>query len=160
MMAIGMPMFIYVLWSAPIRPCLYWLVGNIVSFTQQFLINRWTATDEDESPPSTGKSNASGKKPSSPLAAAHSHDMNDVPQQAGEFLESVFNSTGLELGVTVRARLTGPVLDIDGEDAELLQAQTGELLEALQHLVNRVYGRGLEGNGVWCATFEVSRYAS
>jgi len=71
--------------------------------------------------------------------------MNDVPHQAGEFLESVFNSTGLELGVTVRAGLTGPVLDIDGEDAELLQAQTGELLEALQHLVNQIFGRGLEG---------------
>ena len=71
--------------------------------------------------------------------------MNDVPQQAGEFLESVFNSTGLELGVTVRAGLTGPVLDIDGADAELLQLQTGELLEALQHLVNQVYGRDLEG---------------
>jgi len=71
--------------------------------------------------------------------------MNDVPQQAGEFLDSVFNSTGLELGVTVRAGLTGPVLDIDGEDAELLQAQTGELLEALQHLVNQIFGRGLEG---------------
>jgi spoIIIJ-associated protein len=71
--------------------------------------------------------------------------MNEVPQQAGEFLESVFNSTGLELGVTVRAGLTGPVLDIDGDDAELLQAQTGELLEALQHLVNQVFGRGLEG---------------
>ena len=71
--------------------------------------------------------------------------MNEVPQQAGEFLESVFNSTGLELGVTVRTGLTGPVLDIDGEDAELLQAQTGELLESLQHLVNQVFGRGLEG---------------
>lgn len=71
--------------------------------------------------------------------------MKDVPHQAGEFLESVFNSTGLELGVTVRAGLTGPVLDIDGEDAELLQAQTGELLEALQHLVNQIFGRGLEG---------------
>ena len=70
--------------------------------------------------------------------------MNYVPQQAGEFLESVFNSTGLELGVTVRAGLTGSVLDIDGEDAELLQAQTGELLEELQHLVNQVFGRGLE----------------
>jgi spoIIIJ-associated protein len=70
--------------------------------------------------------------------------MNDVPQKAGEFLESVFNSTGLELGVTVRTGLTGPVLDIDGDDAELLQTQTGELLEAFQHLVNQVFGRGLE----------------
>jgi YidC/Oxa1 family membrane protein insertase len=67
MMAIGMPMFmLYVLWSAPSGLVLYWLVGNIVGFTQQFLINRWTATDEDETPPTTGKSNAGGgKKPPS-----------------------------------------------------------------------------------------------
>ena len=50
MMAIGMPLFmLYVLWSAPSGLVLYWLVGNIVGFTQQFLINRWTNTDGDES---------------------------------------------------------------------------------------------------------------
>lgn len=70
---------------------------------------------------------------------------NDAPQQAGQFLESIFNATGLHLEVEVKAGLTGPVLDIDGQDAELLQSQTGELLEALQHLVNQVYGRSLEG---------------
>ena len=48
MMAIGMPLFmLYILWSAPSGLVLYWLVGNIVGFTQQFLINRWTTTDED-----------------------------------------------------------------------------------------------------------------
>jgi spoIIIJ-associated protein len=39
----------------------------------------------------------------------------------------------------------GEVLDIEGKDAELLQAQTGELLEALQHLINQVFGRSLAG---------------
>jgi YidC/Oxa1 family membrane protein insertase len=69
MMAIGMPMFmLYVLWSAPSGLVLYWLVGNIVGFTQQFLINRFTATDEDETPPTTGKSNA-GKKPATSIVA-------------------------------------------------------------------------------------------
>jgi YidC/Oxa1 family membrane protein insertase len=49
MMAIGMPLFmLYVLWGAPSGLLVYWLVGNIVGFTQQFLINRWTKTDEDE----------------------------------------------------------------------------------------------------------------
>lgn len=49
MMAIGMPLFmLYVLWSAPSGLVLYWLVGNIVGFTQQFLINRWTKSDDDE----------------------------------------------------------------------------------------------------------------
>lgn len=70
--------------------------------------------------------------------------MSDIPKQAGEFLESVFESTGLQLGVTLRAGISGPILDIDGNDAELLQSQTGELLEALQHLINQVYGRSLE----------------
>ena len=72
--------------------------------------------------------------------------MSDVPQQAGEFLKSIFESTGLDLTVSVRPGLTGPVLDIDGSDAELLQIQTGELLEALQHLVNQVYGRSMTGS--------------
>lgn len=54
MMAIGMPIFmLYILWSAPSGLVLYWLVGNIVGFSQQFLINYWTKSDDDEveSPP-------------------------------------------------------------------------------------------------------------
>jgi YidC/Oxa1 family membrane protein insertase len=51
MMAIGMPVFmLYILWSAPSGLVLYWLVGNIVGFSQQFLINRWTKTEEEEVP--------------------------------------------------------------------------------------------------------------
>ena len=51
MMAIGMPLFmLYVLWSAPSGLVLYWLVGNIVGFTQQFLINHWTKSDDEEVP--------------------------------------------------------------------------------------------------------------
>lgn len=58
MMAIGMPVFmLYILWSAPSGLVLYWLVGNIVGFTQQFFINRWTKTDDDqvETPPPVKK---------------------------------------------------------------------------------------------------------
>jgi YidC/Oxa1 family membrane protein insertase len=71
MMAVGMPLFmLYVLWSAPSGLVLYWLVGNIVGFTQQFLINRWTKTDEDETPPADGKKDPrGGKKPATPLVA-------------------------------------------------------------------------------------------
>lgn len=53
MMAIGMPVFmLYVLWGAPSGLLLYWLVGNIVGFSQQFLINHLTASEGDEQPPS------------------------------------------------------------------------------------------------------------
>ena len=71
--------------------------------------------------------------------------MTEVSQQAAEFLENVFEMTGLQLRVTVKQGITGEVLDIEGHDAELLQSQTGELLEALQHLINQVFGRSLQG---------------
>jgi len=49
MMAIGMPMFmLYILWRAPSGLLLYWLVGNIVGFAQQFVINKWTQSGPDE----------------------------------------------------------------------------------------------------------------
>jgi YidC/Oxa1 family membrane protein insertase len=55
MMAVGMPLFmLYILWSAPAGLLLYWLVGNIVGFTQQFLINHLTKSVDDEKPPVEG----------------------------------------------------------------------------------------------------------
>jgi spoIIIJ-associated protein len=71
--------------------------------------------------------------------------MSEVSQQAAEFLENVFEKTGLQLRVAVKQGIGGEVLDIEGKDAELLQQQTGELLEALQHLINQVFGRSLTG---------------
>jgi spoIIIJ-associated protein len=72
--------------------------------------------------------------------------MTEVSQQAAEFLENVFEKTGLHLRVGVKQGIAGEVLDIEGADADLLQAQTGELLEALQHLINQVFGRSLTGS--------------
>lgn len=71
--------------------------------------------------------------------------MTEVSQQAAQYLEDVFEATGLQLRVAVKPSVGGEVLDIEGKDAELLQAQTGELLEALQHLINQVFGRSLVG---------------
>jgi len=63
MMAIGMPVFmLYVLWSAPSGLVLYWLVGNIVGFSQQFLINRWTKSDDEEVPAPPAKGTSGRKK--------------------------------------------------------------------------------------------------
>src|SRR5712671_2187880 len=66
MMAIGMPLFmLYILWSAPAGLLLYWLVGNIVGFIQQFLINKLT---KEETPPPDEK--AAKKKPPKKLNPA------------------------------------------------------------------------------------------
>lgn len=72
--------------------------------------------------------------------------MEDVSRQAADFLAEVFRLSGLRLDVRVKQGQIGPILDFEGDDAELLQSQTGELLEAIQHLVNQVYLRNLEGN--------------
>ena len=69
--------------------------------------------------------------------------MEDAWQQAATFLEDIFARTDLELRVAVKRRSTGSVLDIEGADSELLQSQTGELLEAVQHLLNQIFGRQL-----------------
>jgi len=70
--------------------------------------------------------------------------MQDTHQQAADFLATIFAQTGLKLGVSLKETTSGPVVDIDGPDAELLQAEGGELLEALQHLLNQAFGRNLE----------------
>jgi YidC/Oxa1 family membrane protein insertase len=71
MMAIGMPLFmLYILWSAPSGLVLYWLVGNIVGFSQQFVINRWTNSDSDEGPQAPESRGSGGRKKSpAPIAA-------------------------------------------------------------------------------------------
>jgi YidC/Oxa1 family membrane protein insertase len=52
MMAIGMPLFmLYMLWGAPSGLLVYWLVGNLVGFSQQFIINRLTKSSDDPEPP-------------------------------------------------------------------------------------------------------------
>lgn len=71
--------------------------------------------------------------------------MEDVWQQSANFLERIFDSTRLDLHVEIKRRATGTVLDINGPDSGLLQTQTGELLEALQHLLNQIFGRHLPG---------------
>jgi YidC/Oxa1 family membrane protein insertase len=63
MMAIGMPVFmLYILWSAPSGLLLYWLVGNIVGFSQQFLINKLTQSGDDAPPPAEQPGKRSSKK--------------------------------------------------------------------------------------------------
>ncbi len=67
MMAIGMPLFmLYVLWGAPSGLLLYWLVGNIVGFSQQFIINRLTRSEDDEPPPADQKTKTSKKRVGAP----------------------------------------------------------------------------------------------
>jgi YidC/Oxa1 family membrane protein insertase len=52
MMAIGMPlMMIWIFWSSPSGLLVYWLVSNIVGFSQQLVINRMIKSGDDNDPP-------------------------------------------------------------------------------------------------------------
>jgi YidC/Oxa1 family membrane protein insertase len=67
MMAVIMPvMMLYILWSAPAGLLVYWLVGNLVGFGQQFLINRMLKSKDDEEQPPQEKDRA-GTRPKKKL---------------------------------------------------------------------------------------------
>lgn len=77
--------------------------------------------------------------------------MENTCNKAGDFLQSVFDGAGLKLNVSVKENPSECVLDMDGPDAEFLQSEGGELLEAMQHLANQVFGRELpEGQRLFC----------
>lgn len=64
MMAIVMPlMMLYILWTAPAGLLVYWLVGNIVGFGQQVLINRLIKEDDEPQPPEKKEAETRPKKP-------------------------------------------------------------------------------------------------
>lgn len=71
MMAIGMPLFmLYMLWGAPSGLLVYWLVGNLVGFSQQFIINRLTKSSDDPEPPGEKKLETQSTKKLRPARAS------------------------------------------------------------------------------------------
>ena len=77
--------------------------------------------------------------------------MEEACTAASTFLESLFPGTGLNIRVAVSETPTECLLDLSGPDAELLQVEGGELLQAVQHLVNQAFGRRLpDGQRLVC----------
>jgi spoIIIJ-associated protein len=77
--------------------------------------------------------------------------MQDTCTNAGNFLESLFQGTGLNIRVAVTETPAECLLDLSGPDAALLQVEGGELLQAVQHLANQAFGRMLpEGQRLVC----------
>jgi spoIIIJ-associated protein len=77
--------------------------------------------------------------------------MNEACMQSQDFLNAVFDGAGFNLRASAREITDGCLLNIDGADASLLLNEGGELLEALQHLVNQAFGRALpKGERIVC----------
>jgi spoIIIJ-associated protein len=69
--------------------------------------------------------------------------MNEACTQAQDFLNAIFDGAKLELRARVDTKESGCFLNIEGADASLLLSEGGELLEALQHILNQAFGRAL-----------------
>jgi spoIIIJ-associated protein len=77
--------------------------------------------------------------------------MNETCVQSQDFLNAVFDGSALSLRAAVGETPDGCLLNIEGTDASLLLNEGGELLEALQHLVNQAFGRTLpKGERIVC----------
>ena len=72
--------------------------------------------------------------------------MKDSCKQAEDFLNAIFNNTGLELVAKNAAVESGCLLNIDGVDSPLLRNQGGELLEALEQIINKIRSFNLPSN--------------
>ena len=69
--------------------------------------------------------------------------MEAIHEEAAQFLSSVLEQSGLALAVHASETEEGCRFNLDGPDSDLLFAQSGELLDALQHLVNQVFLKDL-----------------
>jgi spoIIIJ-associated protein len=69
--------------------------------------------------------------------------MNEACAQAQDFLNAIFDSAGFNLRASIDTNESGCFLNIEGADSTLLLSEGGELLEALQHILNQAFGREL-----------------
>src|SRR5437762_14232053 len=77
--------------------------------------------------------------------------MKDTCSKAEQLLNSVFDGAGFDLRASALESEAGCLLSIDGTDSGLLLNQGGELLDALQQILNQAYGRTLpKGQRIVC----------
>jgi spoIIIJ-associated protein len=69
--------------------------------------------------------------------------MKEIVSDAQNFLNRIFETTGLSLRASAEATATDYLFEIVGEDVALLRNEGGEVLDALDHLINQIFGRAL-----------------
>jgi spoIIIJ-associated protein len=77
--------------------------------------------------------------------------MDDTCGKAEQLLNSIFESAGLDVRASATESELGCLLAIEGSDSSLLLNQGGELLDALQQILNQALGRTLpRGQRIIC----------
>ena len=70
--------------------------------------------------------------------------MNEVCQNAEEFLSGLIDGLGFDLAVASEFTDEGCVYDLSGQDAHYLLSENGEMLDAFETILFQVYGRELD----------------
>lgn len=77
--------------------------------------------------------------------------MHESCTKAEELLNSIFTGAGFDLHASATESELGCLVGIEGEDSALLLGQGGELLDALQQILNQAFGRSLpKGQRIIC----------
>jgi spoIIIJ-associated protein len=77
--------------------------------------------------------------------------MESTCAKAEQLLNSIFQSAGFDLRASAITTDESCLLSIDGGDNALLLSQGGELLDAVQQILNQAYGRDLpKGQRIIC----------
>src|SRR6266498_2988259 len=77
--------------------------------------------------------------------------MNEICSNSEQLLNSIFESAGFDVRASASESDLGCLLSIEGSDSGLLLNQGGELLDALQQILNQAYGRNLpRGQRIVC----------
>jgi spoIIIJ-associated protein len=71
--------------------------------------------------------------------------MSETCEKAQEFFQQVFDGSKLKVRIRGSQSEDHCVLNFEGEDSSLLLNEGGELLDAVQHLANQIFGREAEG---------------
>jgi spoIIIJ-associated protein len=88
--------------------------------------------------------------------------MDKICEQAVQFLQSILEGAGLSLNVSIEDHADACRLNIEGADADLLVTQAGEVLDALEQIVNQAFVRKLpKGQRIVCdvSSFRATREA-
>jgi spoIIIJ-associated protein len=75
------------------------------------------------------------------MEAVVNQDNGDLAEKASDFLLGVLERMGVSADIDVREEADKVVLDIQTKDAELIIGRRGVVIDALQHLVNKVVYR-------------------
>jgi len=75
------------------------------------------------------------------MEAVVNQDTGDLAEKASDFLLGVLERMGVSADIDVREEADKVVLDIQTKDAELIIGRRGVVIDALQHLVNKVVYR-------------------